>query len=493
MFVSHPLIKENKVELREYQINIAKNCLKDNTLVVLPTGLGKTNIALLVCAEKLNKEEGKILFLSPTKPLVNQHQKSFEEFSEICDLEVVSGEVKPEKRRKLYQKGRIIFATPQTISNDLKNKILNLREFILLVVDEAHHTIGNYAYTYIAQRYIKEARNPLILGMTASPGGKITRIEQIKKNLFINQIESKTEVDKDIKRYIKEKEINKVKIELPEDYKVAKKLIEKIIDRKIEYLNKIGALPTRKISKKMLLDYHQLYMEKATHLKKKVLYLAISKISELIKLDYCLELLETQGANQCLMYIKKLKRERTKAAKNIIIDPEFQVFVNKVNKLNEHPKLNKIKEIVEKEFKNKLIIFTQYRSAIDEIKKKIEEIERVRVGVLIGQKGGLNQKKQVSIIRDFEEGIYNIILCTSIGEEGLDIKGVGSAIFYEPIPSEIRQIQRRGRVGRLIKGRVYILIAKDTRDEAYYWTAYHKERKMRRYLKRNSSLSLKEF
>jgi Fanconi anemia group M protein len=482
MFISHPLIKEGKVEERDYQVEIAKKCLESNTLVVLPTGLGKTNIALLVCAEKLDKDDGKILFLAPTKPLIEQHKKTFEKLSEIKDLEVVSGHIKPEKRRALYEMARVVFATPQTIANDLKNGALKLDDFILLIVDEAHHSIGNYAYTYIAERYMREAEKPLILGLTASPGGKINKIEEIKKNLFINQVEAKSEFDEKIRKYVKEKEIIRVDIELPEDYKVAKKLIENIIEKKIEYLVGIGALPTKKISKKTLLDYHSLYTRKANSLKKRELYLAVSKISELIKLDYCLELLETQGKNQVLEYFEKLKKEKTKAARSIILDRKFNVFINKVKTLKEHPKIDKIKELVSKEIGNKIIIFTQYRSSVKEIKKNIKEIEGAKVAVLIGQKSGLNQKKQVSIIRDFENGIYNILICTSIGEEGLDIKGADIAIFYEPIPSEIRQIQRRGRVGRLIEGKVYVLVAKGTRDEAYYWTAYHKEKKMRKYL-----------
>jgi len=487
MFISHPLIKQFKVEARDYQIEIAEKCLKANTLVVLPTGLGKTNIALLVCAEKLNKEEGRILFLAPTKPLIEQHKKTFENFSEIKDLVVVSGSVKPEKRKSLYEKARIVFATPQTIANDLKNGILRLDDFILLIVDEAHHSVGNYSYTYIAERYAREAKKPLILGLTASPGGRIEKIEEIKRNLFIEKVEAKSEFDEKIRRYVKEREIKKIEVELSEDYKIAKKLISDLIEKKIEALVNIGALPTKRISKKELLNFHNLYASKANSLKKGELYMAVSKISEIIKLDYCLELLETQGKNQVLEYFEKLKKENTKAAKSIVLDREFNFFISKVKTLGEHPKIRKLKEIVEREIKNKIIIFTQYRASVREIENKIKEIGGAKVISLIGQKSGLNQRKQVSIIRDFEEGIYNVLICTSIGEEGLDIKGANVAIFYEPIPSEIRQIQRMGRVGRFIKGKVYVLVAKETRDEAYYWTAYHKEKKMKRYLESKQS------
>lgn len=486
MFVSHPLIKNNSLEVRDYQMEIYKNCLNKNTLVVLPTGMGKTPIALMVAAERLNKLDGKVLFLSPTKPLIEQHKKTFEKLSELADLKVISGTVKPEYREKEYKKARIIFATPQTIQNDIRKRRISLDNFILLIVDEAHHSIGNYAYTYITKKYMDLAKRPLILGLTASPGGRTKKIEEIKKNLFIEQIEARVEKDEQIKKYIQEREMEKIEIELSEEYKVAKLILDKFFKKKIEVLVKLGAIPTPRVSKKMLLEFQKFYSKKAGQTKRKELFFAVSKIAELIKLDYCMELLETQGANQLKVYLKKLEEEKTKASTNLFMDYEFSFFVKKVRDLGEHPKVDKIKEIVEKELENKIIIFTQYRTTIEVLKKKITEIEGAKVGVLIGQKSGLNQKQQIRTIRDFEEGYYNILLCTSIGEEGLDIKGVGTAIFYEPIPSEIRNIQRRGRVARLIKGKIYTLITKDTRDEAYYWTAHHKEKKMKDYLDRQT-------
>ena len=482
MYISHPLIKKNKIEIRDYQTDIAKNCMKKNTLVVLPTGMGKTPIALIVIAERLNKLDGKILFLAPTKPLIEQHKKTFEKLSELADLKVISGTVKPENRGKEYKKARIVFSTPQTIQNDLKNRTLKLNDFVLLIVDEAHHSVGKYAYTYIAKKYLKESKNPLIVGLTASPGSKLGKIKEIKETLFIDHVESRIEQDKEISQYVQEKEVHRIDVELPDDYKDAQNIIKKIFESRVENLAKIGALPTKRVSKKMLLDFQNFYMKKARETKRKEMFFAVSKIAELIKLDYCLELLETQGAKPVNEYIKKLGKEKSKASQSILNNSLFGVFSKKVSALGEHPKLRKLKEIVSKELDEKVIIFTQYRATVDEIARKLEEIKGAKVGKLVGQKSGLSQKQQVGVIKDFEEGFYNCLVCTSIGEEGLDIKGVGTAVFYEPVPSEIRSIQRRGRVARLIKGKIYILVTKNTRDEAYYWTAYHKEKKMKRYL-----------
>jgi len=101
-----------------------------------------------------------------------------------------------------------------------------------------------------------------------------------------------------------------------------------------------------------------------------------------------------------------------------------------------------------------------------------------------GEDIGLSQKEQVEILRKFREGEVNVIVATSIGEEGLDIPQVDLVVFYEPVPSEIRTIQRRGRTGRSAAGRVVMLVTRDTRDEAYFYSARRKESKMHQELDR---------
>jgi len=478
MFVEHPLIKKGVLQIRDYQVEIAKKALEKNTLVVIPTGMGKTNIAMLVVAERLNKIDGKILFLAPTKPLVEQHKKTFEKLSELADLEVITGTIKPELREKHYKRARIVFATPQTIENDVKNHLIKFDDYVLLVVDEAHRSVGNYAYTFIAETYIRTAKKPLLIALTASPGGRISRIEEIKKNLFIDAVEFRSEKDSDVSQYVMDREVNKIELELSPDYLEAKEIISGIISKKMDVLFGMGAIKTKKFSKKMLLDLQKYYSIKAKQTKNPTLYAGISKIAEVIKLDYCLELLETQGAAPLREYLRKLKEEKTKASASMLNNPSFIGFMKRAENLGSHPKVAKLQEIVKNEVKDKVIIFTQYRATASDILFELKRIEGVRPVMLIGQKSGLTQKEQVRVIRDFEDGFFNVLICTSIGEEGLDIKGVGSAVFYEPVPSEIRSIQRRGRVARLVEGRIYVLVTKGTRDEAYYWTAYHKEKKM---------------
>ncbi len=96
---------------------------------------------------------------------------------------------------------------------------------------------------------------------------------------------------------------------------------------------------------------------------------------------------------------------------------------------------------------------------------------------------GLKQQEQKEILDQFRTGEHNILVASSVAEEGLDIPAVDLVVFYEPIPSEIRSIQRRGRTGRSEVGRVVILIAKDSRDEAYLWAERSREKKMQRIVK----------
>jgi len=118
---------------------------------------------------------------------------------------------------------------------------------------------------------------------------------------------------------------------------------------------------------------------------------------------------------------------------------------------------------------------------------ELKNVQNVRAKRFVGQadKGfekGMSQKEQKQIIEQLKDGTYNTLVATSVAEEGLDIPSVDLVIFFEPVPSEIRTIQRRGRTGRFSKGKVAILMATGSQDEAYYWASVSKERKMQQTL-----------
>jgi len=486
---------------RLYQETILASAVNKNTLVVLPTGLGKTNIFLMVAAQRLKQyPSSKILFIGPTKPLIDQYLDVFAKYFEIDGKEmgVFTGMVRPEKRAELWKKCRIIFSTPQGLENDIISGRVKLEEVSLLGVDEAHRAVGDYAYVFVAKQYNKLARYPRILALTASPGSDMEKIKEICKNLFIENIEVRTEQDPDVKPYVQEMQIDWVKVELPPVFLEVQGFLKGFLKDRLGKLKKWGILQRKNInivSKTDLLALQgQLRGRALKGGKDFVLWNGISVLAEIMKVQHALELLETQGIIPLHKYMEKLNSEglssKTKAVKNIIKDLNFRSALIKSQKLwdekVEHPKLVELQKIVEKEIKEKndvkIIVFNQYRDNATDIRDKLCNINGVNAEIFVGQlkKGntGLSQKEQKKVLDKFREGEFNVLVATSIGEEGLDVPKVDLVIFYEPIPSAIRHIQRRGRTGRQEKGRVVILMAKDTRDEGYRWSAHHKEKRM---------------
>jgi Fanconi anemia group M protein len=502
-FIKYQNIKPNSIEFREYQINIAESSFEKNTLLVLPTGLGKTVIALILISKILNKNHNneKILFLAPTKPLVLQHTQFLKEFltSNSDSIITFTGEISPEERSELWEKSRIIISTPQVIENDLLSKKINLNDVSFIIFDEAHHAVGKYSYVFISEMYMKYRNNGYTLGMTASPGNDISKIKDICKNLNIKNIELRTKYDPDVKPYVHDIEIIWKEVILPREFSYTIQLLRKSLSDRLKFLKDVKIIDSysvASINRKKLLDA-QLNIQKEIKSRVKIpklLYKAATIQSEALKIYYAIELLQTQGINALKNYFQRigkdaLSKNSTRSSKSIISDQNINEAIAYAKSLNiEHPKLQEIINIVKKQLSNspgsKIIIFTHYRDTSLKVYNILKNIKNSRPVRFIGQAGkdkdkGLTQKQQAEIINKFKNGDFNILIATSVAEEGLDIPSTELVVFFEPIPSEIRNIQRRGRTARKMSGKVIILITKGTPDEGYYWASKRREKHMR--------------
>lgn len=497
IYVEHALIKPNVVEKRLYQLAIAATALQKSTLVVLPTGLGKTIIALLVIASRLKEfPSGKALVLSPTKPLVEQHAQFLKKLLLVNpeEIAIFTGEVSAEKRRELWNRARVIVSTPQVIENDLMAKRIELSNVVHLTFDEAHRATGSYSYVYIANKYVVQAKHPLILGITASPGSDELRIDEVCKNLHISAVEARTEQDADVAPYVYRKDIEWRYVKLPAEALEIKRLLESVLATRTAELLNSGITEGRKqvLLKKELLQLQQQIQAELATKKNPQLYHALSLIAEILKLKHGIELCETQGIYALRKYFDRLKSEASsrggsKASKRILSEENIKRAILLANSYNAtFPKLEEVKKIVVEELErnpdSRIIIFTNFRDTAELVTEmlKFNNIKPVR---FVGQASkfedkGLSQKQQVEILEKFKAGEYNVLVATSVAEEGLDIPSTDLVLFYEPVPSEIRSIQRRGRTGRHRVGRIIVLIAKGTRDEAYFWISHRKEREM---------------
>ncbi len=493
-YISHPLIKEKSIERRAYQISIAATALMRNTLVVLPTGLGKTIIALYVIASRLHNHDGKVIFLAPTKPLVEQHAEFLRRNLKIDPEKIVtlSGEVSPEKREEIYRDAMVVVSTPQVIENDLVTGRLSLSDVVHMTFDEAHRAVGNYSYVFVAKQYLREAENPLILGMTASPGSDIERIREIVENLGIEEIEIRTEEDRDVRPYIHEKKIEWVKVDIPEEMKEVREKFNRVLELRFKKLENLGVAVSKNLSKRELLALQESLQAEAMESRDQTIFEALSVMAEILKIYHGIELIETQGIDALRNYLRRLAKEGksrggSRASKNLLSDTVFRdAMVKAIRCEADHPKLEKLKEIVQNELRKndrRIIVFCSYRDTADTLVKELNKVDGVKASKFIGQSNrfedrGMRQKEQVEVISRFRQGEINVLVATSVGEEGLDIPSTDLVIFYEAVPSEVRTIQRKGRTGRARRGRIVVLVTKGTRDEAYYWSSLRKEKKM---------------
>jgi ERCC4-related helicase len=484
---------------REYQEKIARTASSSNTLVVLPTGLGKTMIAIIVAAERMQKfPESKVMVLAPTKPLVLQHYSTFKRLLRpgAAALAVLTGTVDPGEREALWLRSRAIFATPQTVYNDVRHGRVSLKDVSLAVFDEAHRSVKDYTYTKLAQAYREHADNPLILGLTASPGGSKEKVGEIKKSLFIERVEARTEESEDVKGYVERTAVQAMKVKVPEEYYETILRLRELFNERVKKLLQGGFIRDGRVSKKGLLEARATISARLASAQKSggqkgYIYGAIMNQAQAVTILHALEVAETQGAPTLVRYLQRLRErpDKGKAISSLLRDPRWLELEEQAARLEdvEHTKIGVTVSTVREQFAgkpdSKVIVFTQYRDTIEDIVRALEKAG-VQAQRFVGQSDrsgsmGMDQETQTRMLDRFRKGDFGVLVSSSIGEEGLHVPDVDLVIFYEAVPSEIRYIQRRGRTGRTREGKVLILLAEGTVDESYYYSSLFKESRMR--------------
>ena len=468
LYLEKKYVQKNSIEKRDYQVNLANQAIKENCIVVLPTGLGKTAIALNVIAEYLSKGTGGALFLAPTRVLVNQHYEFFKANLTLDDISLVTGEDPIQKRTKLWGNS-VICATPEITKNDFDRQIVSAEQFNLVVFDEVHRTTGDYAYSRIAERF--ENSSARLVGMTATLPSEKNKATDILTKLRISSIAERTEDSPDVKPYIQETTTEWINVELPLELKSIQTLLKLALDERYETLQKNGISLAKQQSLSALLRIRMFVLNKNRR-SAKPLFTAI-------RIHYALNILEAHGITPFLKFCERARAKKGAGVKELFeVDPNFTRAIHLAKEAQsrgiEHSKILKLKEILES-VPGKALIFTSYRDSVDLIFNKLTEMG-VSAGILIGKAGesGLKQKKQIETVQKFRDGVFQVLVATRVGEEGLDIAEVNQVIFYDNVPSSIRFIQRRGRTGRKGAGKLVVLIAKNTIDEKYYWIGKRK-------------------
>ncbi len=507
-FIVHPLLRPRTIRALPFQIDLARIGATEDLLVVLPTGLGKTVIAALLAAELLREGQGKMLFLAPTRPLVQQHADSFGAWFTELRRGRFTGTVAHPKREGAWETAEAVFATPEIVQNDLAADRYDLKDVRLLVFDEVHHAVGRYAYVAIAARYRTDRpRGGRILGLTASPGGRDERIEEVVGVLGAPRIEARSREDPGVREYVQEVNIEYRWVTLPPEAKRVQELLKKAAHGSARSLQKMGYLrkkPIDSVSVKDLIALRSEIFARPGPMTRKFGPLFHQLV--LLHLHHALERLETQGMEPFRQYVERVrtKEEPSRGDRAFVALPEVVAGVEEVRSFlggtreTSHPKLDALVVVLRELFAGaterppRVLIFAQYRDTIQGICARLEAEEWV-VGRFVGQATrdaddkGMNQREQAQVLAAFRSGRFPLLVASSVAEEGLDVPDVDLVVFFEAVPSEIRAIQRRGRTGRSSVGRVVVLLTQDTRDVGYQKAETRREQAMGRIVRRMSS------
>jgi len=366
---------------RDYQKANYETCKEKDCLVILPTGTGKTLIAIMLAVDRFKKFPlEKIVILAPTRPLIEQHLESFKKNlpENWADMQLFTGKTHADKRKKIWQTAEFIFSTPQCIANDLNKKLYSLEDVSLLIVDECHRCLKNYSYNTLVQKYKNQAKNKRVLGLTASPGSDKRNISQVCENLGIESVEIRTRESVDVKPYLQELKFEKIEIEFPPELEEIRVLLQEIYEDRIKELRNRNALfaPANKTT---LLKLQTKLMNELKRGKDLNSMLSVSACATALKLSYAIELLETQTISALIAYMKDLFKQsaegKSRGVQKLTKDQRFAKAFSLATTLRiEHPKLNKLKEILENQFKEKpnsrIIVFAQFRETVRKISEK---------------------------------------------------------------------------------------------------------------------------
>ncbi|KAH8556665.1 P-loop containing nucleoside triphosphate hydrolase protein, partial [Umbelopsis sp. PMI_123] len=524
--------------LRNYQFNIVQRALFNNTLVAMPTGLGKTFIAAVVMYNYFRWfPTAKIVFMAPTKPLVNQQ---IEACFKICGVPQdqtaeLTGAMPAAKRKNLWNSKRLFFVTPQILQNDLNEGVFPVERLACLVVDEAHKATGGYAYAVAVRKIKNRHKDFRILALTATPGTSLQAVQKIVDNLLITNIQIRTEDSLDIREFSHGKSIQTVVVSLsytqggfgmlPKAVSTFRESVFLPVLKTLHQFKAINDIDPDRNTPYMLMQSRGIWQANSKNFNKAIQNTVFSNFLAADVLSRAHDLLCQHGTGP---FVRSMKSTITdiqadldsgkhvaKSKISIVRNPELQKLLRDLERMHArpnyvgHPKMDKLLAAVLQHLTEanqngdgqaedtRIMIFSSLRESVNEIVTFLSKHEPiVSCTSFVGQaesKGskGLNQREQQEVISKFKRGVYNVLVSTSIGEEGLDIGEVDLIICYDSQSSPIRMIQRLGRTGRKRKGRCLLLLTE--LEERKYKQAKDNYKRVQDMIARRDAISYYPF
>ncbi|XP_063145163.1 Fanconi anemia group M protein [Candoia aspera] len=536
-----------RVEERSYQVRAAREALLANTLLCLPTGLGKTLVAAVVMYNFYRWfPGGKILFLAPTKPLVAQQREACARLLGIPAVHMaeMTGGTQIVDRKEIWCNKRVFFLTPQIMANDLSRGTCPAAEIKCLVIDEAHKALGNHAYCQVVKELCKYTKEFRVLALTATPGSDAKAVQQVITNLLISHIELCSEDSPDIQPYSYERRVEKCVVPLGKELAEIQNAYIRVLEMFTSRLTRLRVLSQREIPAltkyQIILARDQFRKNPASHFEGIHQGVIEGDFALCISLYHGYELLLQMGMRSLHIFLRGIldgSKGMTRAKNELGRNEEFMVLYNQLENmfLNPtltsskgsiselgtenmktfiygHPKLKKLEEVVVEHFRSwrehedqttsevrpadtRVMIFSSFRDSVQEIAEMLSyHYPVVRVMTFVGHSTGkstkgFTQKEQLEVVKRFREGGYNTLVSTCVGEEGLDIGEVDLIICFDAQKSPIRLVQRMGRTGRKRQGRIVVILS-EGREERTYNQSQSNRKNLLKTLSKNKGLHL---
>nr|GMD66515.1 DEAD-box ATP-dependent RNA helicase FANCM isoform X1 [Ipomoea batatas] len=426
---------------RDYQFSITRTALFSNTLVALPTGLGKTFIAAVVMYNYFRWfPEGKIVFAAPSRPLVMQQIEACHNIVDIPQEYTIdlTGQTNPTRRASLWKEKRVFFVTPQVLEKDILSGTCMMKHLVCLVIDEAHRATGNYSYCVVVRELMAVPVQLRILALSATPGSKQQAVQNIIDNLQISTLEYRNEGDPDVLPYVHDRKIQLIKVPMGKDAVEINNLLLDVIRPFAARLSALGVLQNRDYLAFSPCDilnsrdkFHRDPPRDLPHTKYGEIegYFAV-----LLTLYHTRKVLSSHG----IKYAFEMANDKLQqGASGRLLSRNETLLKAKLlmQKTVDHgapsPKLSKMLEILKMNDPNnsRVIIFSNYRGSVRDILDELANIgPSVKATEFIGQSSGKaskgqSQKVQQAVLEKFRAGVYNVIVATSIAEEGSELKG----------------------------------------------------------------------
>ncbi|XP_068101774.1 interferon-induced helicase C domain-containing protein 1 isoform X2 [Hyperolius riggenbachi] len=501
-----------KITLRDYQMEVAEPALKgENVIICLPTGSGKTRVAVYITKQHLDKRKqqkrlAKVIVLVNKVPLVDQHYRS--EFNPLLRPRYKVIKISGDSQLKIsftreVQNNDVIICTAQILENFLNRKKdeedrVRLSDFSLLIIDECHHTQKEAVYNNIMMRYIRQKRMnernlkmqddaavvelPQVLGLTASPGvGEAKDVKKAEQHILriCANLDSKIKVvQKNISQLGNQVKLPSNKVEISEDNK--KNPFGDELKKMMTDIETYADLSTTsehgsQSYEQWVIQTEKTAVKEAVREGKRKQHICAVHLK---KYNDALQISDTIRMSDALIHLEKFYSDERKKLSERDIDrgPEeinetdyFLINLFDDHKENlthlaakeeyENEKLAKLRKTIMEEFtrndKARGIIFTKTRQSAAALCQWINDNEKfkevdIRAHYLIGAGNNseftaMTQNEQKKVIDKFKNGDLNLLVATSVAEEGLDIPECNIVIIYGRITNEIAMVQARGR------------------------------------------------